>query len=147
MSSSQCCMADKVGFGFLDLAGGYNCCRMWSFWTSGVLLVCLSWLLSAMNASSLGVRSIVTFRKNLWNWLPHLQELKMSELSLTTFSLLIFICCMIVILSIILILHHSVLADFIQMIRYPCWRIDGLMIVFILACILTLLSYISYSAS
>ena len=39
----------------------------------------------------------------------------------------------IVILSVIQFLHRSVCVDFIHMIRSPCQRIDGVMIVFILA--------------
>ena len=57
----------------------------------------------------------------------------MSELSLMTFRFSAFICCIIVILSTIQILHCIVRADFMQRIRSPCQRIDGVIINFIFA--------------
>ena len=76
---------------------------------------------------------VVTFRKNLWNWLPHLQELKISELSLMTRPWSSSIFFNIVVLSTMQILHCRVRADFIQRILSPLQTIDGSMIVFIFA--------------
>jgi hypothetical protein len=76
--------------------------------------------------------STCRWRPNLWNLHLHLQELKMSELSLMIFDLSDRMPCKISFLSTIQILHLGVIADFIHVILSPCQRIDSVMIVLIL---------------
>jgi hypothetical protein len=96
--------------------------------------ICLECLVELTFFCNKRVPSVSTcrWRPNLWNLHLHLQELKMSELSLMIFVLSDRMRCKISFLSTIQILHLGVIADFMHVILSPCQRIDGVMIVLIL---------------